>query len=141
VRDGSSRNRIPFPKPATTDASEYELLVRVLEAGWRQTFHKFDLLPNRKTDTNNHGPFSFDNIGMNYDYPEASYERRREIIQEHRDYQQGLLWFLANDPPRPGRRPRRSQPLGTAQGRVQGQRPLAASDLRPRSPPHGRPPS
>ena len=91
-------NRIPFPKPAKYDASQYELVVRVLEAGWRQTFHKFDLLPNRKTDTNNHGPFSFDNIGMNYDYPEASYERRREIIHEHRDYQQGLLWFLANDP-------------------------------------------
>ncbi|MEY3392716.1 MAG: Xanthan lyase precursor [Verrucomicrobiota bacterium] len=91
-------NRLPFPKPANYDASQYELLVRVLEAGWRQTFHKFDLLPNRKTDTNNHGPFSFDNIGMNYDYPEASYERRREIIREHRDYQQGLLWFLANDP-------------------------------------------
>jgi hypothetical protein len=91
-------NRIPFPKPANYDASQYELLVRVLDAGWRQTFHKFDLLPNRKTDTNNHGPFSFDNIGMNYDYPEASYERRREILAEHRTYQQGLLWFLANDP-------------------------------------------
>ena len=91
-------NRIPFPKPANYDASQYELVVRVLDAGWRQTFHKFDLLPNRKTDTNNHGPFSFDNIGMNYDYPEASYERRREILAEHRTYQQGLLWFLANDP-------------------------------------------
>lgn len=91
-------NRIPFPKPADYDASQYELLVRVLDAGWRQTFHKFDLLPNRKTDTNNHGPFSFDNIGMNYDYPEASYERRKEILAEHRTYQQGLLWFLANDP-------------------------------------------
>ena len=91
-------NRIPFPKPPGYDASQYELLVRVLDAGWRQTFHKFDLLPNRKTDTNNHGPFSFDNIGMNYDYPEASYERRKEILAEHRTYQQGLLWFLANDP-------------------------------------------
>jgi len=91
-------NRIPFPKPPGYDASQYELLVRVLDAGWRQTFHKFDLLPNRKTDTNNHGPFSFDNIGMNYDYPYASYERRKEILAEHRTYQQGLLWFLANDP-------------------------------------------
>jgi hypothetical protein len=91
-------NRIPFPKPAGYDAGQYELLVRVLDAGWRQTFHKFDLLPNRKTDTNNHGPFSFDNIGMNYDYPEASYERRKEILAEHRTYQQGLLWFLSNDP-------------------------------------------
>src|SRR5690606_11594735 len=54
-------------------------------------------IPNRKTDTNNHGPFSTDNIGMNYDYPEASYERRREILEEHRRYQQGLMYFLAND--------------------------------------------
>ncbi len=91
-------NRVPFPKPPGYDPAQYELLARVFEAGWRETFHKFDDIPNRKTDTNNHGPFSFDNIGMNYDYPEASYERRREILAEHRTYQQGLLWFLANDP-------------------------------------------
>ncbi|MFM9001187.1 MAG: FAD-dependent oxidoreductase, partial [Opitutia bacterium] len=77
-------NRIPFPKPPGYDPAQYELLARVFEAGWRETFHKFDDIPNRKTDTNNHGPFSFDNIGMNYDYPEGSYERRREIIAEHR---------------------------------------------------------
>ena len=47
---------------------------------------------------NNHGPFSTDNIGFNYDYPEASYERRREILQEHETYQQGWLYFIANDP-------------------------------------------
>jgi len=35
---------------------------------------------------------------MNYDYPEASYERRKEIIKEHEDYQKGLLFFVANDP-------------------------------------------
>ncbi len=91
-------NRIPFPKPDGYDASQYELLLRVLNAGWNQFFAKFDPIPNRKTDTNNHGPFSFDNIGYNYDYPEAGYERRREIIAEHRTYQQGLLWFVANDP-------------------------------------------
>jgi hypothetical protein len=91
-------NRMPFPKPAGYDASQYELVLRVFEAGWRQTFHKFDPIPNLKTDTNNHGPFSFDNIGMNYDYPDGSYERRREILEEHRTYQQGLLYFLANDP-------------------------------------------
>ncbi len=47
---------------------------------------------------NNHGPFSTDNIGMNYDYPEASYQRRQEIIKEHELYQKGLMYFLANDP-------------------------------------------
>lgn len=91
-------NRVAFAKPANYDAAHYELLARVFASGWRETFNKFDPIPNRKTDTNNHGPFSTDFIGMNYDYPEASYARRREIIQEHADYQQGLLYFLSHDP-------------------------------------------
>jgi hypothetical protein len=91
-------NRVPFPKPEGYDSTQYELLVRIFDAGWREWFQKFDAIPNRKTDTNNHGPFSSDNIGMNYDYPEASYERRKEIIKEHETYQKGLLWFVANDP-------------------------------------------
>lgn len=91
-------NRVPFAKPAGYDPKEYELLVRVFDAGWRETFQKFDMIPNAKTDTNNHGPFSTDNIGRNWDYPEASYSRRREIIQEHINYQQGWFYFIANDP-------------------------------------------
>ena len=91
-------NRVPFPKPEGYDAKQYELLLRVFAAGWRETFEKFDPIPNHKTDTNNHGPFSTDNIGMNYDYPEATYERRREILREHVTYQQGWLYFIANDP-------------------------------------------
>jgi hypothetical protein len=90
-------NRVPFPQPAGYDAGQYELLLRVFANGWRETFNKFDPIPNHKTDVNNHGPFSFDNIGMNYDYPEASYARRKEIIQQHELYQKGLLYFLAND--------------------------------------------
>lgn len=91
-------NRVPFPKPEGYDPKQYELLVRIFDAGWRETFHKFDRIPNRKTDTNNHGPMSTDNIGFNYDYPEASYERRREIVREHENYQKGWLYFIANDP-------------------------------------------
>src|SRR4030095_1470624 len=72
-------NRIPFPKPDGYDPTQYELLVRVFKSDWREAFEKFDPIPNRKTDTNNHGPFSFDNIGYNYDYPEATYERRKAI--------------------------------------------------------------
>jgi hypothetical protein len=107
-------NRIPFPKPANYDPMQYELLGRYLDKGWRAIFVKFDPAPNAKTDTNNHGAFSTDktdtnnhgafstdNIGMNYDYPEASYERRREILKEHEDYQKGLMWFLAYDPRTP----------------------------------------
>ncbi len=91
-------NRVPFAKPAGYDPKEYELLVRIFEAGWRETFQKFDAIPNGKTDTNNHGPFSTDNIGRNWDYPEASYARRKAIEQEHAQYQQGWLYFIANDP-------------------------------------------
>ncbi|MEP4077318.1 FAD-dependent oxidoreductase [Haloferula sp.] len=91
-------NRIPFPKPDNYDPEQYEVLLRVLQAGWPEFFRKFDPAPNKKTDQNNHGPFSTDNIGFNYDYPEASYERRRKIIKEHEDYQKGLMYFVANDP-------------------------------------------
>jgi hypothetical protein len=94
-------NRVRFPKPANYDPLQYELLARYLDKGWRAIFRKFDPAPNAKTDTNNHGAFSTDNIGMNYDYPEASYQRRREILKEHEDYQKGLMWFLAYDPRTP----------------------------------------
>jgi hypothetical protein len=93
-----AENRVPFPKPAGYDPKQYELMLRIFQAGWREGFQKFDRIPNHKTDTNNHGPFSTDNIGYNYDYPEASYERRRQIIREHEQYQKGWLYFIANDP-------------------------------------------
>jgi hypothetical protein len=91
-------NRVPFAQPDGYDPGTYELLARIFAAGWRETFDKFDPIPNRKTDTNNHGPMSTDNIGYSHDYPEASYERRREIIREHELYQKGWLYFIANAP-------------------------------------------
>lgn len=91
-------NRITFPKPDNYDAKNYELLARVFDSGWNETFSKFDPVPNRKTDTNNHGPFSSDYIGMNYKYPDASYEERKLIIEDHENYQKGLFYFMANDP-------------------------------------------
>ena len=90
-------NRVPFAKPEGYNPNDYELSARIYATGWDETFDKFDDIPNRKTDTNNHGPFSTDFIGMNYDYPEASYGRRREIIAEHEHYQKGLMYFLSND--------------------------------------------
>ncbi len=90
-------NRVPFEKPQNYDPKRYELLTRVYEAGWKETFEKYDPIPNLKTDTNNHGPFSTDFIGKNYGYPEASYEDRKIMIREHEDYQRGLMYFLAND--------------------------------------------
>jgi hypothetical protein len=91
-------NSAAFPKPADYDEAKYELLFRNFEAGdLRVPMHPL-MMPNGKTDTNNNGAFSTDAIGMNYDYPEASYERRAEIIREHESYQKGLMWTLANHP-------------------------------------------
>ena len=91
------KNRIPFAEPDGYDPEEYRLLLRVLATGWREVFRKFDPIPNSKTDTNNHGPFSTDNIGKNYGYPDGSYAERERIVSEHIRYQQGLMYFLAND--------------------------------------------
>jgi hypothetical protein len=90
-------NRLPIGKPEGYDSTQYELLARVAEKGWNEFFNKYDPIPNLKTDVNNHGPVGFDNIGMNWDYPEASYERRREILKEHQIYQKGLLYFITTD--------------------------------------------
>jgi len=90
-------NRVLITKPEGYDSTQYELLVRLSETRWNEFFGKYDPIPNMKTDVNNHGPFSYDNIGMNWDYPEASYEKRIDIIKEHETYQKGLLYFMATD--------------------------------------------
>jgi len=90
-------NKVPITKPEGYDSTQYELLARLSATRWNEFFGKYDPVPNLKTDVNNHGPFSFDNIGMNWDYPDATYERRHEIIKEHILYQKGLLYFMATD--------------------------------------------
>lgn len=91
-----AENRRPWPKPAGYDPARYELLLRNFEAGdKRAPWHPL-WMPNRKTDTNNNGAFSTDYIGGNYDYPNADYATRDRIIEDHKSYQQGLLWTLAN---------------------------------------------
>jgi FAD dependent oxidoreductase len=89
-------NKLPITRPEKYDSTQYELLLRAMYAGWTDHFN-FGPVPNFKTDCNNQGPFSFDYIGMNYDYPEASYEKRNEIVKDHERYQKGLLYFLATD--------------------------------------------
>ncbi|MFH5803438.1 FAD-dependent oxidoreductase [Alienimonas sp. DA493] len=96
-------NRIPFAKTAGYEERHYELLLRNYEAGYAGVPWINSAMPNRKTDTNNRAGFSTDFIGQNYDYPEASYEERDRIVQAHRDYQQGLMWTLANHPRVPER--------------------------------------
>lgn len=95
-------NRIPFTKPENYNELNYELLFRNYEADNGSEVNQLPWInspmPNRKTDTNNRRGFSTDFIGQNYDYPEASYEKREKIVRAHREYQQGLMWTLAYHP-------------------------------------------
>ncbi|MEV0329757.1 FAD-dependent oxidoreductase [Micromonospora echinospora] len=91
-------DRIPFPKPAGYDPADYELLLRYVQAGFTGPFFTTQGVGNGKTDSNNHGAFSTDFIGASHTYPTASPAVRESIVTDHRTYQQGLMWFLANDP-------------------------------------------
>lgn len=103
-------NRIPFEKPAGYKELDYELLFRNYEAAPDGVIEKMytygdplvpwinSRMPNRKTDTNNQKGFSTDFVGQNYDYPEASYSEREKIVENHRNYQKGLMWTLAYHP-------------------------------------------
>ena len=91
-------NRTEFHKPADYDPRQYEVLRRYLDAGFSGPFGIFSDLPHAKTDTNNFGAFSTDDIAMNYDYPTAGYPRRAAIAAEHRSYEEGFFWFLQHDP-------------------------------------------
>ncbi len=99
-------NRIAFPKPKGYVASRYWLLTKYLEglaAHLKRPVTMRDILgvaelPNGKTDVNNRGAFSTDYIGGSHAYPEADYQTRALIWQQHIDYTAGLLYYLANDP-------------------------------------------
>ncbi len=91
-------NRIAFAKPPGYVELEYELLLRNFEAGEAGMPWINSPMPNRKTDTNNRTAFSTDYIGQNYGYPDGDYQTRQRIVAEHRRYQQGLMWTLANHP-------------------------------------------
>jgi hypothetical protein len=107
-------NQVPFPKPVDYDATRYELLLRYMLAGEKFSWVPQDkadtienmaigwnpnivMMPNRKTDSNTKGPISFNLVGGNYEYPNGDYTKRRQIVDMHKSWQQGLLWFMAND--------------------------------------------
>jgi len=95
-------NQLPLYEPEGYDPARYELMARLqaLEP-WQRLRNGFIIssMPRGKTDINNYGlvGFSSNYVGKNFDYPGADYETRASIWDEHKKYQQGLLWFLATD--------------------------------------------
>ncbi len=89
------KNRLPITKPANYNPLWFETTGRMFRLNPKLTLdHVLTLtpLPNWKTDTN-HADF----IGANYEWPEGSYQKRKDLEQMHRDFVLGLLWFLVSD--------------------------------------------
>lgn len=98
----SLENMIPIEMPDNYDPEKYRLLLRLFDAQPSKRrlndYFIWSRMPGRKTDVNNRGGFSTDMIGMNHSYPEAMYGEREKIVKAHKDYTQGLLYFIGHDP-------------------------------------------
>jgi hypothetical protein len=95
-------NQVPFRKPASYNREDYVSLIEDVAEGRVKGFSDVCntvMIPNGKTDTNNHHYClcSTDLPEENREYPEGSRKVRERIIKRHREYIQGLLWFLQND--------------------------------------------
>lgn len=91
-----------FPKPAAYNRDDYALLERYITSApadfvWDWTYHHGPVKLNLG-DCNSAGPVSTDFIGGSNRWPEAGYAEREKIFQAHVTYQQGMMWYLANDP-------------------------------------------
>lgn len=95
-------NQVPITRPDGYDSTRYELALRLMESFPEKRslndYFIWSKMPNNKTDINNRGGFSTDMIGMNYEYPDGSYMKRKQIIKEHELYTKGLLYFYGHDP-------------------------------------------
>lgn len=99
--------KVPIPKPERYDPARFSLLENwLLEASsanrpvaLRQIL---DIYPRRngKFEVNNKPAaiISLGHFGAQFDYPDASYPKREEIIAGHWDYTLGLFHFLATHP-------------------------------------------
>ena len=92
-------NRIPIEKPAGYRELDHELLLRNFDAGDMRLPALVEPLAGsgQKVDWNNMHAVGSDYVGANWDYPEASYERRGEIEKAHETYIRGFLWTMANN--------------------------------------------
>ena len=98
----TKRDPIPWPRPADYKVERYELLKRYVNAApsseWWNLIYSRGPLKLNEGDCNAAGPVSLDFVGGSLRWVDATYEEREQTFQEHVNYQQGYLYFLANDP-------------------------------------------
>lgn len=91
-----SNNLIPIQKPNHYDPADYEIYRRYLAAGGSLFFPRINRA-NGKTDLGSWHDLSANLYGENWLYPTGSYWQRDSVVQYHRHFTQGLIWFLQND--------------------------------------------
>ncbi|MEO5996889.1 MAG: FAD-dependent oxidoreductase [Chitinophagaceae bacterium] len=89
-------NQVSFTTPAGYNRSEYEIYIRYEKAGGK-LYKPSAGLPNGKTDLNGGADLSHNLYGMNRDYPGGSYAVKEKVLSYHKNFTQGLFYFLAND--------------------------------------------
>ncbi len=114
----TASDRLRIEPPADYDPKRYELIARFIAACQAngddmdlRWFSKYDPLPNEKYDFNT-ATIGANLPGENWTWPEATYERRRELLEAFENYQRGLLHFLATDPRVPEKVQRDMQRFG-----------------------------
>jgi hypothetical protein len=106
--------RIAIEKPEGYREIDHELLLRNFEAGDQRFPALVEPLmgSGSKVDWNHQHAVGSDYAGANWEYPEASYKKRREIEIAHQRYTRGLFWTLANSPRVPAAIRRRAASYG-----------------------------
>lgn len=98
----STTNSVPVSMPENYNPLRYNLILQVIQRASEpltiESFVSIGYLLNGKADFNNIGQFSTDLVNGSWDYPEANYAQRDSIWINHKNYLQGLLYFLGNDP-------------------------------------------
>ncbi len=97
------RYRVEIPKPQSFDPKRYALLGNWLAAvrDAAKLNQILDLYPRRngKFEVNNKqaAVISLGHFGGQFDYPNAGYAKRDEIVADHWNYTLGLLYYLRGD--------------------------------------------
>ena len=90
-------NKIAITRPADYDTANYEIYRRYLAAGG-SLYSPSANLPKGKTDLGSWHDLSGNLYGYNKGWPDGTYAEREAIYTYHKNFIQGLYWFLANDP-------------------------------------------
>lgn len=92
-------NRVELTEPAGYDPSRFELARHAIAEDPKGVMLDLYPLPGKKFDGNNGigKQISLGIIGGGDKWAEASWEERRQIWQDHKDYTLQFLWFLRTD--------------------------------------------